>query len=416
MGQLHDAARKALEALQDLIEVSQLALGAGIFGGVAIPEGADGPLPMAIEAAVDLRAALSAEPAQAAGTANKIWHSADLGDFSLRDPGDEEGWILYVPASHSAQLVPAAEPPNLTDPAVRKRLSAQWGYVEVDTLRAQLQQQCSDWQVYWRAPDAHGVTLSQDQALVLLRNALGVEVDFAGGSADFQSPAEGDDQAIELACEEITERIRTEVHVLPGGLTLPGCGPLPSVRQPADAAQPQPKGTVAQDPTDIKLLRALVVDWQYDKDCPAKVVKWIDERLAATQAPAPVAEPAPNDWRLPADLKAGHVTFGKGVHCSALVSRMKMLHETAFGVDNLTAEQKAENLAALQACKEPPHHFDPPPMTPDQARALIASCVICCELHDREPCPRQTERQCPTCPHRIARGEPKPPVQHQGDA
>lgn len=36
----------------------------------------------------------------------------------------------------------------------------------------------------------------------------------------------------QLACEEIAERIRTEVHVLPGGLTLPGCGPLPSIRQP----------------------------------------------------------------------------------------------------------------------------------------------------------------------------------------
>jgi hypothetical protein len=65
----------------------------------------------------------------------------------------------------------------------------------------------------------------------------------------------------------------------------------------------------------------------------------------------------PNDWRLPADLKAGHVTFRKGVHCSALVSRMKMLHETAFGVDNLTPEQKAANLAALQAGEPLPHGF-----------------------------------------------------------
>lgn len=47
-------------------------------------------------------------------------------------------------------------------------------------------------------------------------------------------------------------------------------------------------------------------------------------------------------------------------------------------------------------------HTKAPAMTPGEARALIASCVICCEAHDREPCPRQPERQCPTCPHRIA--------------
>jgi hypothetical protein len=63
----------------------------------------------------------------------------------------------------------------------------------------------------------------------------------------------------------------------------------------------------------------------------------------------------PNEWHLPADLKAGHVTFRKGVHCSALVLRMTMLHEAVFGVDNLTPEQKAENLAALQAGKPTPH-------------------------------------------------------------
>ncbi len=45
------------------------------------------------------------------------------------------------------------------------------------TLTTRLQQQCSDWGVYWRAPDAHGVELSIEQAAELLRDALGVEVE-----------------------------------------------------------------------------------------------------------------------------------------------------------------------------------------------------------------------------------------------
>lgn len=48
-----------------------------------------------------------------------------------------------------------------------------------ETLCIQLQQQCSDWGVYWRAPDAHGVKLTMAQAQELLERALGVEVEIA---------------------------------------------------------------------------------------------------------------------------------------------------------------------------------------------------------------------------------------------
>jgi hypothetical protein len=44
-------------------------------------------------------------------------------------------------------------------------------------LAQRLQQQCVDWGTYWRASDAHGVELTLEQALELLRTALGVEVD-----------------------------------------------------------------------------------------------------------------------------------------------------------------------------------------------------------------------------------------------
>jgi len=45
------------------------------------------------------------------------------------------------------------------------------------TLTERLQRQCVAWGAYWRASDAHGVELTPEQALQLLRDALGVEVE-----------------------------------------------------------------------------------------------------------------------------------------------------------------------------------------------------------------------------------------------
>lgn len=42
-----------------------------------------------------------------------------------------------------------------------------------------LQRRCVDWGAYWRAPDAHGVHLTSEQAVELLRDVLGVEVEIA---------------------------------------------------------------------------------------------------------------------------------------------------------------------------------------------------------------------------------------------
>jgi hypothetical protein len=57
-----------------------------------------------------------------------------------------------------------------------------------------------------------------------------------GRDADMPTPFHS---GFQLACEEIQERLRTEIHVLPGGLELPIAGPLPSAAQP-DAAAPPP--------------------------------------------------------------------------------------------------------------------------------------------------------------------------------
>lgn len=52
------------------------------------------------------------------------------------------------------------------------------------SLTERLQQKCSDWKTYWRAPDAHGVILSPEQAVELLQDALGVEVEIAHPSPE----------------------------------------------------------------------------------------------------------------------------------------------------------------------------------------------------------------------------------------
>lgn len=48
---------------------------------------------------------------------------------------------------------------------------------KADDMRQRLQKQCSAWGTYWRASDSHGVELTMPQAVELLENALGVEVE-----------------------------------------------------------------------------------------------------------------------------------------------------------------------------------------------------------------------------------------------
>ena len=67
--------------------------------------------------------------------------------------------------------------PEIADAVIKLTNAATTARGVVDGLCERLQQKCSDWGTYWRAPDAHGVDLSLDQALELLRDALGVEVE-----------------------------------------------------------------------------------------------------------------------------------------------------------------------------------------------------------------------------------------------
>lgn len=52
-----------------------------------------------------------------------------------------------------------------------------WSYADLPEKVQALQKKCVDFGAYWRAPDAHGVELTHEQAVELLRDALLVEVE-----------------------------------------------------------------------------------------------------------------------------------------------------------------------------------------------------------------------------------------------
>jgi hypothetical protein len=112
---------------------------------------------------------------------------------ALQPPGDLEGGA-HQPATEA----------EVTDEQILKAWEgfSVWGFVKDDrvqrareilalrpsphqpatagaepSLRDRLQKQCVDWNAYWRASDSHGVELTKPQAIELLCNALGVEVE-----------------------------------------------------------------------------------------------------------------------------------------------------------------------------------------------------------------------------------------------
>jgi len=77
----------------------------------------------------------------------------------------------------------------------------------------------------------------------------------------------------------------------------------------------------------------------------------------------------PMDTPLPCDVKVGNGTHRKGTTLRALVARMKMLHEAAFGPEP-TQEQKDANLARLQGHATPPAAPEPMDMALCEAQSL----------------------------------------------
>lgn len=84
--------------------------------------------------------------------------------------------------------------------------------------------------------------------------------------------------------------------------------------------------------------------------CPFCKLHNLGATLPASKA-EPVAPPDPMDWPLPCDVKVGHMTMCKGVKLRTLVTRMKVLHETAFGPPpspEEMADRRARFFSAVQ--------------------------------------------------------------------
>ena len=84
-----------------------------------------------------------------------------------------------LPGARAALAAADAELAAQPEPAVEKLYAAQSNSESAYDYCGRLQMRCCEWGVYWRASDAHGVNLSHEQALELLRDVLGVEVDIA---------------------------------------------------------------------------------------------------------------------------------------------------------------------------------------------------------------------------------------------
>lgn len=76
--------------------------------------------------------------------------------------------------------------------------------------------------------------LEQQRALKIVEAVAALPI--GGHDATAPTPFQA---GYRLACDEIMERLRTEVWELEGGITLPQAGTLPSVKQPAVSQQEQ---------------------------------------------------------------------------------------------------------------------------------------------------------------------------------
>ena len=74
-----------------------------------------------------------------------------------------------IQAIRTALLARGIDPNEPLPPAESVAQGGEW--------REKLQRQWAEWGAYWRAPDAHGVELTEDQAIELLAEVLGVEVE-----------------------------------------------------------------------------------------------------------------------------------------------------------------------------------------------------------------------------------------------
>jgi hypothetical protein len=131
------------------------------------------------------------------------------------------------------------------------------------TLTQRLQQKCSDWGTYWRAPDAHGVVLTLDQALELLRDALGVEVEFKNAPEALAVLVRGNGGAFRVRAN--TDALLA-IYAMPEGehSLYAGCGEaFPAARRQSSSAPPP--APAKQETMEEKNARNARVQARYDQ-------------------------------------------------------------------------------------------------------------------------------------------------------
>ena len=97
------------------------------------------------------------------------------------------------------------------------------GEVERETVEAfcrRLQQRCVDWGAYWRASDDHGVTLTSEQAIDLLRDVLGVDIEIKSATppaAEREEAGADEEETYKIGYRDGYNEAVQGIDVLTGG-------------------------------------------------------------------------------------------------------------------------------------------------------------------------------------------------------
>ena len=90
----------------------------------------------------------------------------------------------------------------------------------VDKFCRRLQQRCVDWGAYWRASDDHGVTLTSEQAIDLLRDVLGVDIEIKSATppaAEREEAGADEEETYKIGYRDGYNEAVQGIDVLTGG-------------------------------------------------------------------------------------------------------------------------------------------------------------------------------------------------------
>ncbi len=231
------------------------------------------------------------------------------------------------------------------------------------TLRERLQRRCTEWGAYWRASDAHGVQLSHEQALELLRDALAVEVEIApapsqaqaGGVREALAELQGmwdfiDREKIahpkmmrdwSTALTTVEDALKPSVEFDDFEVRAKTGDELDAIlREKAALSTPSPEAREPQGEVVITTNEHGAIVGVTRQDEEGRVLKVLAE---ARETAEPVVDA--DDFKLPFDVTIGHGTHKKGTKFSSLMKRMQLLYGMTHAAP--PAVEKPAELVAL---------------------------------------------------------------------